>query len=257
MGRTNVTLAKAEPGVFAAEGFYFGMPGIAQIGVAVSRPETGDRSAVFRIEVPDINPRQFAGLPAVLGFGVEFPGIAGSPAAPTPASLARGRQLYARNCAACHGETGIGNGPASASLLPPPADLTLHARWHPDEQLHWFIAHGVPGTSMTAFGERIGAAGNWDIVNHLHELARAPTATALRQAPVQPAQIAAAKAEAPAVQPAQITAAKVEAPAPRPAYSVLSTARLRELRGDLPGWSDALDRYLEQITLEGGLGHGA
>ena len=53
------------------------------------------------------------------------------------------------------------------------------------------------------------------------------------------------------------TSAEYPTPAPRPAYSVLSTARLRGLRGDLPGWSDALDRYLEQIASGGGLGDGA
>ncbi len=189
MGRTNVTLAPHGAGVYEAEGFYVGMPGIAQIGVAVNRTE-GDRSAVFRIEVPDVNPKQFAGLLATLRGG-GFPGIEGTPVPPDAASLARGRRLYERNCATCHGETGTGNGPSARSLLPPPADLTLHARWHADEQLHWFIANGVPGTSMVAFADRMGATDRWDVVNHLHELARAPTASALRQAPVAPAQVVA------------------------------------------------------------------
>ncbi|HKQ29234.1 MAG TPA: copper resistance protein CopC, partial [Burkholderiales bacterium] len=54
MGRTNVTLSPRGPGVYEAEGFYVGMPGISQIGVAVNR-DGGDRTAVFRMEVPDIN----------------------------------------------------------------------------------------------------------------------------------------------------------------------------------------------------------
>ena len=39
------------------------MPGVSQIGVAVNR-DRGDRTAVFRMEVPDVNAGQFAGLTA-------------------------------------------------------------------------------------------------------------------------------------------------------------------------------------------------
>ena len=212
MGRTNVTLAPRGAGVYEAEGFYVGMPGIAQIGVAINRPE-GDRAAVFRIEVPDVNPKQFVGLPAAFGFGSGFPGVGDAPVPADAASLGRGRQLYDAHCAMCHGATGIGNGPSAPSLLPPPADLTLHARWHADEQLHWFIAHGVPGTSMLGFADRLGATDRWDVVRHLHELARAPTATALRPAPVAPAQVAAPPAPAASTQlmapPAQDAAASL------------------------------------------------
>ena len=145
MGRTTVTMTPRGDGRYEAEGFYIGMPGLSQVGVAVDRAGAGGRTAVFRIEVPDVNPQQLAGLWSVLGLGGGgFPGVAGSPVGADAASLARGEQLYARHCVTCHGETGTGNGPAAASLLPPPADLTLHARWHSGEQLNWFIANGVP-----------------------------------------------------------------------------------------------------------------
>ena len=35
-----------------------------------------------------------------------------------------GAALYARYCASCHGADGRGDGPAAASLTPPPTDLT-------------------------------------------------------------------------------------------------------------------------------------
>jgi mono/diheme cytochrome c family protein len=47
-----------------------------------------------------------------------------NPAARDPASLAAGRQLYATNCAACHGATGQGNGKMAHDLETEPADLT-------------------------------------------------------------------------------------------------------------------------------------
>lgn len=182
MGRTNVTAAARDAGVYETDGFYIGMPGISQIGVAVNRGGARDRTAVFRIEVPDVNPKQFAGLPAALGIA--------APVRTASANLARGHELYGQHCATCHGETGTGNGPAAPSLVPPPADLTLHARWHADEQLYWFITHGVPGTSMVAFAERLSGPERWDLVDHLHALARAPTASALRPSPVAPSQLA-------------------------------------------------------------------
>jgi hypothetical protein len=48
MGRTTVRAAPTVPGVFEAEGFYIGMPGVSLVGVAVSRtagvcPTASDR----------------------------------------------------------------------------------------------------------------------------------------------------------------------------------------------------------------------
>lgn len=183
MGRTNVTMTPMGDGLYEAHGFYIGMPGISLVGVAVDRAESGGQTAVFRIEVPDLNPQQFAGLLAHFGIGGGFPGI-GVPALATSASLDRGKELYENYCVTCHGEKGTGDGPAAASLLPPPADLTLHARWHSSEQLHWFIANGVRGTSMVAFGDQLNPAERWDVVNHLQLLASAPTASATRAPPV-------------------------------------------------------------------------
>jgi mono/diheme cytochrome c family protein len=66
--------------------------------------------------------------------GAPFPGLAalvlvlaagcGAREAPQPS----GEVLYLRHCAACHGESGRGDGPVAASLQTPPADLTTIAR---------------------------------------------------------------------------------------------------------------------------------
>jgi len=186
MGRTTVPAAATQPGVFEAEGFYVGMPGVAQIGVAVSRTAGADESAIFRIETPNVTERQYQGLGPTLA--VHSPDE--RPADSDPGGLAQGEAIYSRHCAVCHGDTGIGNGPASASLLPPPADLTLHARWHSDEQLFWFITHGVAGTPMPSFADQLRPSERWSVIAHLHALAAAPTASSPREAPVAPAQAA-------------------------------------------------------------------
>lgn len=60
---------------------------------------------------------------------VPTPGAAAGPAkaAVTPAVLERGQTLYKANCAACHGESGRGDGPAAGALKPPPRDHTDRA----------------------------------------------------------------------------------------------------------------------------------
>lgn len=45
----------------------------------------------------------------------------------TPATLEKGRGLYKAKCAACHGETGRGDGPAAGVMKPGPRDHTDRA----------------------------------------------------------------------------------------------------------------------------------
>jgi mono/diheme cytochrome c family protein len=46
----------------------------------------------------------------------------------TDTSAASGPQMYKHYCAACHGSTGKGDGPAAEALKVPPADLTMLAK---------------------------------------------------------------------------------------------------------------------------------
>src|SRR5262245_45829799 len=50
--------------------------------------------------------------------------LAWPPGSDVPEAAARGRQLYVRWCATCHGPDGRGNGPAAPSLIPRPRDFT-------------------------------------------------------------------------------------------------------------------------------------
>jgi cytochrome c oxidase cbb3-type subunit 2/cytochrome c oxidase cbb3-type subunit I/II len=60
--------------------------------------------------------------------------------------VSRGGTLFAANCAACHGSAGKGDGKASASLLPRPANLAA-ARFS-DARLSSVLWNGVAGSAM-------------------------------------------------------------------------------------------------------------
>ena len=78
--------------------------------------------------------------------------------------VARGRALYLRNCASCHGIKGNGQGPVAAQLKTPPADLRLLSSRYgnplPEDQIARFIdgradiaAHGP--RDMPVWGEEV------------------------------------------------------------------------------------------------------
>ncbi len=103
-------------------------------------------------------------------------------AAPDPAAVVRGEALFAANCVACHGARGQGDGPAAAELDRAPADLTApHALAHRDEDLAYWIANGLAGSAMPAFGDQLDDDQIRDLVAYLRDLQG--DAAAARDAP--------------------------------------------------------------------------
>lgn len=88
-----------------------------------------------------------------------------------------GRALFQQLCAACHGEGGGGDGPASGALRDEddrpirPADLRLPRRSgdHPEDACRTILT-GITGTPMPGFAEALGAAQVWQVVAWLTEL---------------------------------------------------------------------------------------
>jgi mono/diheme cytochrome c family protein len=62
-----------------------------------------------------------------------------------------GRELYVRHCAACHGDTGRGDGASAASFATKPADLTDGRLLNglPNEFLYNVIMHGGPAEGLS------------------------------------------------------------------------------------------------------------
>jgi mono/diheme cytochrome c family protein len=72
----------------------------------------------------------------------------------TPALLAQGKELFAPNCAPCHGAAGEGNGPAGGGLNPAPRNFTKPDGWKNGYQIPEIfrtLTDGVPGTAMASY----------------------------------------------------------------------------------------------------------
>jgi copper transport protein len=100
-----------------------------------------------------------------------------NPVPATPASLARGQEIYEQNCATCHGMQGRGDGPAGFTLRPRPADFRIHmAAGHTDAQLFDWVQDGVDGTAMPAFGGQLSEEEIWHVINYIRTFAEPASA---------------------------------------------------------------------------------
>lgn len=83
-------------------------------------------------------------------------------------SIKRGRGLYLRNCASCHGESADGNGPAAVALNPGPANLKKMSGSHSDGNFAWKIENGRE--PMPAWKNILNKNQIWDLVNYIQSL---------------------------------------------------------------------------------------
>ena len=81
-------------------------------------------------------------------------------------SVAAGAALYADDCAACHGATGEGNGPAATGLSIRPANLTeAHLFAHSPGDLFWWVSQGRGHGAMPGFDSIMTPDQRWDVIN--------------------------------------------------------------------------------------------
>jgi high-affinity iron transporter len=96
-------------------------------------------------------------------------GISRMPAAPP--DLEEGARLFRESCAACHGSTGQGDGPAAAALNPKPASFhsaEVMAGFTPFRALN-VIRFGVKGTAMVPF-ETLDDKQRWALAFYVFSL---------------------------------------------------------------------------------------
>lgn len=93
----------------------------------------------------------------------------------TTGALARGREHFAADCAACHGSDGRGGTPLGDGLYPKPPDLASPGTQSlGDGEIFWIIRNGVRLSGMPAWspdGEASDASA-WEVVHFIRALPR-------------------------------------------------------------------------------------
>ena len=92
--------------------------------------------------------------------------------------LANGAKLYEENCASCHGDTGMGDGPAAPSLSPAPAPVAHTSQMLGDAYLYWRTNEGGAdfGSPMPAWKDVLTENEIWSVIAYIHILGRGEAA---------------------------------------------------------------------------------
>ncbi len=100
-------------------------------------------------------------------------GAAGALDLPTRAvDVAVGKTLYARNCIACHGATGAGDGPMAKNISPRPDPIGTAETMHTVSPAHMYrvVSVGVQGTPMPAWSTTLDPDQRWAVVAYVNSL---------------------------------------------------------------------------------------
>ncbi|MBI2998786.1 MAG: cytochrome c [Deltaproteobacteria bacterium] len=98
--------------------------------------------------------------------------------AASPGDAAKGKEIYAKSCAGCHGATGKGDGAAAAALNPKPKDLSdkAYVSKLDDKYLFNIMAKGGPSVGksplMPPFGGNLKEQDIKDVVAFIRSLAK-------------------------------------------------------------------------------------
>lgn len=97
-----------------------------------------------------------------------------NPVAATPAALADGKQIYAKHCENCHGESGDGKGEKAPELSTAPTDFTNAQKMQnaPDGELYWQTTKGRP--PMPGFEDKLTEEQRWEVVDYIRTFAAKP-----------------------------------------------------------------------------------
>lgn len=87
----------------------------------------------------------------------------------TPENLARGKARFLTNCAPCHGESGLGNGPVAHLLKDQPKNLvTGQSKDLPDGYIYGVIRNGI--VLMPPYADAMSSSERWQVVLYVRSL---------------------------------------------------------------------------------------
>jgi mono/diheme cytochrome c family protein len=131
-----------------------------------------------------------------LGLLLVLPLALGARSAPAQ-TASRGKPVYEKWCAGCHGGTGAGDGPGATRMLPRPRDFTkgvykirttASGEIPTDDDLLRVVETGMPGTAMPEWKSRLSEQERRDVVAYIKSFSnffasQKATALAIGQAP--------------------------------------------------------------------------
>ena len=108
----------------------------------------------------------YGGLPGVVD---SIGRVAVNPTPVSPASLVNGRKYYTINCSVCHGDTGIGNGPATQNGygMPGISIISDQTKARSDGYIYGMLRNG---RGLMPTYNRIEEMDRWDVVNYVRAL---------------------------------------------------------------------------------------
>lgn len=90
-----------------------------------------------------------------------------NPIKATKVSIEKGKEIYEKKCALCHGVKGDGKGPASAGLNPKPTNFReSHGEKMTDGEHFWKITEGRG--SMPSYEKDLTAEERWHVINYIN-----------------------------------------------------------------------------------------
>jgi len=97
-----------------------------------------------------------------------------SPRTSAPTAVVTGETVYVSHCTTCHGDGGMGDGPAGQALDPAPAPIAHTSQMMGDDYLFWRISEGgVPfSTAMPAWKDVLTYDEIWDVIHYVRALGK-------------------------------------------------------------------------------------
>jgi mono/diheme cytochrome c family protein len=90
-----------------------------------------------------------------------------NPIKATRASIQKGKEIYEKKCALCHGPKGDGHGPAAEGLNPKPTNfIESHGEKMTDGEHFWKLTTGRG--PMPSFEKDLSTEDRWNVINYVN-----------------------------------------------------------------------------------------